>query len=267
MICAVKALLCAGALCVTSQYRDGFKVAWQNDEDASSSVLQLCRAKPVPDKSDELKSWSFDSVANPSGSLDDSIAATFSSLWPGLEGELLSVVERTNGLVQVGTTAKRGFLRISDVPSSVEDVFFRARIRNISAGPKRLNIYSIDSTGATNAVRQVYLTDQLCEYSAPVSNAVAIVFATNVIRYPPQFADIRLVADYRPAYVSTNTVMYANAGLGNSGVFYNLEPGDYLWRVESRFADGAPPVFSPFLDVSLSSDDSPLPLGFTIRVR
>lgn len=267
MVGVLKALLCVGGLCVTSQYRDGFKVAWQNDEGISSSVIELCRAEHVPASFSELASWSFASVTNTKAVLDRSINDTFSSVWPGLEGEIIGAVKSTNGLIQVGTTTAKGYLRIVDVPSGAEDVLFRARIHKINEGPKRVVVSCIDSTGATNATSKIYLTDEVCEYMAPVTNARSVVFSASAKDYPPQFSEIRLIADYRPAYFATNSISRTEAGLRNTWLFHHLSPDDYFCRVESFCSDGTRSNSSPFLFVSLSPEDPPIPVGFTIRVR
>ena len=267
MVGVLKALLCVGGLCVTSQYRDGFKVAWQNDEGMSSAVIELCRAEHVPDSFRELAVWSCASVTNNSGVLDRSINDTFSSVWPGLEGEIIGAVKSTNGLIQVGTTTAKGNLRIVDVPSGAEDVLFRARIHKIKEGPKRVVVNCIDAAGATNATTKIYLTDEVCEYIAPVTNASSIVFSASAKDYPPQFAEIRLIADYRAAYFATNAISRTDVGLSSAWLFHHLPTGDYFWRVEACRTDGGQSISSPFLFVSLSPDDPPTPRGFTIRVR
>lgn len=263
MMFAFKALLCVGGLSVTSQFCDGFKVAWTNDVPAGSAVLELCTIRHIPASSTELADWSFASVSNSQGRLDHSIADTFSLLWPGLECELASAVENTNGLIQVGTTGNRGILRIVDIPSGVDDVSFTARIRRDS---KKLNICSIGYDGNTNSFHQVVLTDELKEYLAPATNAAQLVFYTNNKDFPPQFAEIRLISGYTGAFVSTNMISRVNAGQRTSWLFHHLTPGDYIWRIESRFLNGTPATFSSFFDVSLYPDDPPIPRGFTIRI-
>lgn len=258
------ALLCVCELSVVSRHRDGFKVEWQNGTDVAASVLQLFEVRPVPAAYDEHSHWSFASVTNTathSSAYDDEFARG----WPDLIGETIYAPDNVAGAIQLGKSGSPGRLQITNVSASAEQILIRSQVRNANSGRRmRVECLGGDGKATTNVVD---MTEEFSDY------LVDLAGATNVVMYPTsqkalvQISDIRLISSYHPAYIGTNAVAFANAGLRGRWTFAGLLPGDYLCRLETRFVDGSPPEISPYSAITLSPDDPPLPVGFAIHVR
>ena len=216
----------------------------------------------MPATFNEIEHWSFAAVTNTSR-ISVNYDEQFAKSWPDLLGEVIYVASNTIGAVQVGKTDTRGYIHVTNIVEQVQDIIIRTRVRDEDHQHKMF-VVCINDAIATN---KVDISAEFMDYVVAVTNAREVVITSSAKNHPLQVADIRLVSDYRPPFIQTNTLSRTNVRMRHSWTFRNIPTGDYLWRVESLFGDGSQSAFSPYSAISLSPDSPRVPTGFCISIR
>ena len=220
-----------------------FVAAWNACEGAESYRVDLYRTDRVASSwSGETWREDFADASNSTG--NNVLIGDVPSLFPQLDGERLYIPARTNGLVQIGTGDKAGFVALVGSPASAgQAVRFRAKRYTYKDEGSVMPLLWTDG-GTTNAFASVELADEMSEYEVPLDGvpegAVVLLHSTTnrstaaSARGRVWLDSVSVVSGYTPAYVVTNAVTEGAATLSPMLKFSGLCAGAlYLWRVRS----------------------------------
>lgn len=166
------------------------------------------------------------------------------SRFPQLDGERLYVPAHTNGLVQIGTGDKAGFVALVGCPAAAgQAVRFRAKRYVHKDEGNAMPLLWTDGL-ATNAFAAVELGDEMAEYEVPLAGvpdgSVVILHSTTnrstaaSARGRVWLDSVSVVSGYSPGHVATNAVAESVEVVAPSRKFRALCAGvTYLWRVRS----------------------------------
>ena len=216
---------------------DSFVAAWNASEGADSYLVDLYRV-------DEIRSsWSGVLMQEDFGGAENSGGnprhiADVQSLFPSLDGERIYVPVHTNGLVQIGTGEKEGWLVLRGCAAEAgEAVLFRAQRYLHKEEGREMPLYWTDGM-QTNAFASVTLCDEMSDYEVPldgVPDGASVALRSTKRGHGRVLLDsLAVVSGYSPASVATNAVVELARTANSRWRFSGLQRGaTYLWRVRS----------------------------------
>ena len=222
---------------------NSFVAGWEGCSGAESYLVDLYKVERVPSSWDaETFQEDFSAAVNETGNTTE--IHDISSIFPSFDGTKVYIPAHTNGLVQIGTGDKAGYIALRscyiDAGSALR---FRAkRYTHEDEGSVMPLLWACG--GETNSFAAVELRDEMADYEVPLSGVPAgsaVVLHSTTNRSTTSSAhgrvwldSVSVVSGYVPALVSTNAVAESVATVAVSRKFSGLEKGaTYLWRVRS----------------------------------
>lgn len=245
-----------------------FVGAWKACDGADFYLVDLYRVDETP------SAWScakimedFGAAANAGGNPVQ--IEEIGSLFASLDGSRVYVPAHTNGLVQIGTGSKAGWLALSGCAVENGDaLIFRAQRYLHNEEGRVMSLYWTDGV-QTNSFDSVTLCDEMTDYEVPLAEvpegACVMLRSTKSTNGRVWLDSVAVVSGYRPASVATNLVVGAKRAANARCRFTGLEKGaTYLWGVRSVCGGD---VSSCSELVQVVPDGDPDMPGFSVMVR
>ena len=249
-------------------HSDALSVGWQPEVRAASYGVEVAQVETLLPKYELQKEWDFSSLTNISGNPKTFVIPD--GLPPSLrdvEGRTLNLPKREGGYIQIGNSSTGG-LMLLPLPETAG----RIAVTEIYRCDKDGNFWAFvgfeGPRGETNEIATVHLgTNVQTRVFAIPDAAEKLIFRSERGDNRIRVADVKIVTDYEPGSVKTNTVASVSA-TGCEKVVKGLAPGDWLWRVRSFDREGMYSEWSPYREATLDADapsfDRP---GFLLFLR
>ncbi len=238
-------------LSVAAVYGESFVARWENGDGICSNRLSVFRK--------DLKAFDF---ARPAGRNPTNISVEV--LGPGFSGANLYSATNADGVVQIGTTEKRGWLAYSDSASFRNRQLVMTVRRYPHEGEAKYMMLQWMRGGETNDIARIDLADAPGDRTVSLSS---VPDGATLLISPPRVRNARILLS-RFGFISpVGTHTIPSTGIACKHRF--CVPGltrntAYLWKVSAFAADGTESPDSTFVPVQTNTLPSP---GLVIRFR
>ena len=264
-------------------YRDAFAAAWNPAPKAVRYQIQYASVTRVPPSYQTIVVWDFSSLTNTYGGNPrtfDQLKKDNPGRMDDLSGTNVCMEAYESGHIQIGQREKLGAL-VFPMPSVPEGSgpltgILRAWKHSEDSKCPTMPIYWT-AGGATNDLAALELTVEKTEYRFPLPENVAIESVilsstTNLMTQKESHGRVRvesfaIVSGYVPGSVTTNGFRFVRTR-ATEKVVKDLEPGEWIWSVQSFDGEGRDSPWSSLRTVILDPESPCYPRpGFSVSIR
>lgn len=252
-----------------SLYRDAFAAAW---DPAPRAVRYQVRYASVARKQPSYETvveWNFSSLTNTSGNAKDfeALRKEFPNVLDGVTGTNLGLQGNDGGHLQIGKSDVAGAMELqldAAVPSRICLVTNWRHDKDSSSG---CSAFCLGEDGSTNEVIS------LTAGANPATDMFALPDGTSTLRVESlksrrvEILSVIVATDYDPGSVTTNEFKILKSR-ATEKVVKDLEPGEWIWSVQSFDGEGRDSPWSSLRTVILNPESPCYPRpGFSVSIR
>ena len=246
--------------------RDRFTARWTNAAGVVSNALEVVTVFPDSFEADYATNYTFSAFTNMNSTAVINVTNRLAVCEPGFSGMMVYAAANSVGVLQIGSTEKKGWLEFEGLDSYTGlTLVIRAQTLGRVLPVEMPIEWSLDKQSQTIGMTTILVASSMDYYEVAltnVANGARLVFRSIQKGDPRVLVDsISFVHTYTLPYSQTNAVHAAVFPARDSYRVRGLEPlTRYLWRVRGDAAND----WSKYVTCE-TTDVAPPPL--TVRVR
>lgn len=246
--------------------RDRLTARWTNAAGVVSNALEVIKVFPNAFEADYATNYTFSAFTNMNSTAVINVTNRLAVCEPGFSGKMVYAAANSVGVLQIGSTEKKGCLTFEGLASYEGLTLLVNAQRYVKSGVGRIMPIDWVVGDVTNALGTIKLGDQMEIHCFPldeVEDNARILFhsSTNNVDGRVLIDSIGFVRTYTLPYSQTNVVHAAAFPARDAYRVRGLEPlTRYCWRVRGDAADD----WSEYVTCE-TTNAAPPPL--TVRVR